>query len=61
MSAEEKQSTEPSELAQRVLDSLRQSVHKALDRKRRLGQSAVIWQGGKAVTIGEKSADAGHE
>lgn len=38
---------------QRMLESLRQSVQKTLDRKRRLGQYAVIWQDGKPVLLGE--------
>ncbi|MGE8549008.1 hypothetical protein [Alcaligenes sp. Marseille-Q7550] len=36
----------------KVLESLRKSVAKALDRKRRLGQYAVVWQDGKPVYIG---------
>ena len=36
----------------KVLESLKKSVDKALDRKRRLGQYAVIWQDGKPVYIG---------
>lgn len=35
----------------RILESLRESVAKALDRKRRLGQDAVVWQDGEVVRI----------
>jgi hypothetical protein len=34
-----------------VLDVLRQAVAEALERKRRLGQYAVIWRDGKVVRI----------
>jgi len=37
--------------AQRALDALRSAVAEALDRKRRLGQYAVIWRDGRAVRI----------
>jgi hypothetical protein len=36
---------------QRALDALRTAVTKALDRKRRLGQYAVIWRDGHVVRI----------
>lgn len=36
----------------KALESLRSSVAKALDRKRRLGQYAVVWKDGKSVYIG---------
>ncbi len=36
-----------------MLDSLRLAVHKALERKRRLGQYAVIWQDNAPLLIGE--------
>ncbi len=39
--------------AQQALDSLNESVHEALDKKRRLGQYAVIWQNNKVVRIFE--------
>lgn len=38
--------------AAEVLEALRQAVAKALERKRRLGQYAVIWQDGRTVCIG---------
>jgi len=37
---------------QQALDALRNAVAEALDRKRRLGQYAVIWRDGRAVRIG---------
>jgi hypothetical protein len=36
---------------QRALDALRTAVAEALERKRRLGQYAVIWQDGKVVRL----------
>ena len=36
---------------QRALDALRSAVAEALDRKRRLGQYAVIWWDGQVVRI----------
>ncbi len=54
------QSTPPiSPAAQAMLDSLRLAVHKALERKRRLGQYAVIWQDGAPLLIGEDAPDTG--
>ena len=37
--------------AQLALDVLRTAVAEALERKRRLGQYAVIWRDGRAVRI----------
>lgn len=34
-----------------VLDALRRAVAEALDRKRRLGQYAIIWRDGQAVRV----------
>lgn len=34
-----------------ALDALRRAVARALDRKRRLGQYAVIWQDGRVVRV----------
>jgi hypothetical protein len=36
---------------QRALDALRAAVAEALERKRRLGQYAVIWRNGQAERI----------
>ncbi|MGH8508395.1 MAG: hypothetical protein ACREVH_06710 [Gammaproteobacteria bacterium] len=35
-----------------ALETLRRAVHEALERKRRLGQYAVVWRGGGPVCIG---------
>jgi hypothetical protein len=40
---------------QEILDSLQSAVAEALDRKRRLGQYAVIWRNGQIVILGEES------
>jgi len=36
---------------QRALDALRRAVTEALERKRRLGEYAVIWRDGKVVRL----------
>jgi hypothetical protein len=36
-----------------VLESLRKAVAQALDRKKRLGQYAVVWQDGQPTIIGD--------
>ncbi len=41
-----------------VLDALQRAVAKALDRKRRLGQYAVMWRDGRAVCIGPDAPPA---
>lgn len=38
---------------QAMLDCLRLAVTKTLDRKRRLGQYAVLWSGGVPIAVGE--------
>lgn len=46
---------------QRALDALRSAVAEALERKRRLGQYAVIWRDGQVVRIDpEESAPSAH-
>lgn len=35
-----------------AFEALKRAVAKALDRKRRLGQYAVVWRDGRAVCIG---------
>jgi len=45
----------PSEKGQIILAALRSAVMKALERKRKLGQYAVIWDGEKVVKIGEEA------
>lgn len=47
-----KRKTTPSPEGQRQLETLRQAVGKALEKKRRLGQYAVIWKDGKPVMTG---------
>ena len=43
----------PSEKSQRILESLTRAVTQELDRKKRLGHYAVIWEDGKPTFIGE--------
>lgn len=40
---------------QEMLDSLQSAVADTLERKRRLGQYAVIWQDGKPMLLGENA------
>lgn len=49
--------TAPSAEAQVILDALQKAVSQALERKRRLGQYAVIWRDGRPVKIRVKKAD----
>lgn len=46
---------------QRVLESLRQAVGKALERKRRLGQHAVVWKHERPVTIGRDASQVSED
>jgi len=43
----------PNQEAQAMLDCLRQAVAKTLDRKRRLGQYAVLRSEGEPIAVGE--------
>lgn len=45
-------STPPSAQAKAMLQSLQNAVDKSLERKRKLGQYAVVWQNGQALQIG---------
>lgn len=45
--------TTPSNEGQVALEALQKAVKQALDKKKRLGQYAVIWQDGKPVLIGD--------
>lgn len=45
--------TNPSADGKRILETLQQAVDKTLEKKRRLGQYAVIWKNGKQVMTGE--------
>lgn len=47
----------PSEKGQIALATLKSAVAQALERKRRLGQYAVIWQNGKPVMVGEDAPE----
>ncbi|UCZ57661.1 hypothetical protein LGV61_05145 [Desulfurispirillum indicum] len=44
-----------SQAGQLMLESLRESVAEALEKKRRLGQYAVMRQNGKPVIVGDDS------
>lgn len=43
----------PSPDTQRMLNSLKHAVADALEKKKRLGQYAVLWENGKPVLVGE--------
>lgn len=43
----------PSEDTQKILETLQKAVNEALDKKKRLGQYAVIWRNNRPVAIGE--------
>jgi len=45
--------TTPSEESLILLETLKTAVTHALERKRRLGQYAIIWKNGKPVRLGE--------
>ena len=49
------QKNTPSKEAKLLLDALQQAVTKTLDKKRRLGHYAVMWDGGKPMMRGEDS------
>ncbi|BBO89774.1 hypothetical protein [Desulfosarcina ovata] len=46
-------STEPTENAKKCLKSLKKAVSETLDKKRRFGHYAVIWDGKKPVLRGD--------
>ena len=46
--------------AKLLLDALQQAVTKTLDKKRRLGHYAVIWDGGKPMMRGEDAPCEGN-
>lgn len=46
-------SSPPSPQTQAMLEALQTAVSKCLDKKRRLGHYAVIWQGGRPVLVGD--------
>jgi len=45
---------------QQILDSLTNAVAEALERKRRLGQYAVVWRDGQPVIIGKELESKSH-
>lgn len=45
--------------AQAMLDCLQQAVADTLERKRRLGHYAVLWDGNKPVLVGEDAPAEG--
>jgi len=45
--------TEPSEEGKVALDALQKAVDAALDKKNKLGQYAVLWDGNKPVLKGD--------
>lgn len=47
----------PSDQGQEQLATLKKAVAQALDRKKRLGQYAVIWKDNQPVTIGEDAPE----
>lgn len=47
----------PSEHSQKILASLKKAVAEALERKRKLGQYAVIWDGNKPVLRGDDAPE----
>lgn len=48
----------PSEEGQRMLEALRLAVSETLEKKKRLGQYAVVWKNGKPVALGGDDAPA---
>jgi len=47
----------PSQDSQAMLDTLKTAVNKTLDKKKRLGQYAVIWSDDKPVLVGADVPD----
>ena len=47
----------PSQDSQAMLDTLKIAVNKTLDKKKRLGQYAVIWSDDKPVLVGADVPD----
>ncbi len=45
----------PSQDSQKMLDTLKDAVKQALERKKRLGQYAVVWADNKPVIIGDNA------
>lgn len=49
----------PSQDTNTMLEALKAAVAKALERKKRLGQYAVIWSGDKPVMVGDDAPKDG--
>ncbi len=49
---------EPSKECLVMLDSLKTAVAHALEKKRRLGQYAVMWKNGRPVRVGGEASEA---
>lgn len=49
---------EPSKEMQQILETLQKAVSDALDKKKRLGQYAVIWRNNRPVAIGEDAPES---
>ena len=47
----------PSQDSQTMLETLKTAVHKTLEKKKRLGQYAVIWLDDKPVLVGADSPE----
>ena len=47
----------PSPDTQQMLESLKQAVTQALEKKKLLGQYAVIWENGKPVAVGKDAPE----
>ena len=45
----------PSPESLKMLETLRLAVNKALDKKKRLGQYAVVWKDGKPVVLNKET------
>ncbi|HMB16663.1 MAG TPA: hypothetical protein VKN62_10140 [Pelovirga sp.] len=47
----------PSQEGQLLLNTLQKAVADALEKKRRLGQYAVVWRDGKPTILGKESSE----
>lgn len=52
------QPIQPSPQSQEMLNALRRAVADALEKKRRLGQYAVVWEDGRPVMLGGEAGAA---
>jgi hypothetical protein len=51
----------PSKEGQILLDTLQKAVSETLEKKKRLGQYAVVWQDGKPLVTGEDAPKSSGE